>query len=113
MENKKFRLKRNEIQALRELKDFLKREFPGSKIIIFGSRARGEGDEESDIDILILTPGKTDRRGRKNIIHFIFELNLRTGANISPIICSEKEWEEGVFSVLPIKNYIKEEGIKL
>lgn len=29
---------------------------PGSRILLFGSRARGDGDHHSDYDLLIITP---------------------------------------------------------
>lgn len=29
---------------------------PGSRILLFGSRARGDGDRHSDYDLLIITP---------------------------------------------------------
>ena len=29
---------------------------PGSRVIVFGSRARAEGDAESDLDLLVLEP---------------------------------------------------------
>jgi len=30
---------------------------PGSKVILFGSYARGEADERSDLDFLVIEPG--------------------------------------------------------
>jgi len=29
---------------------------PGSRIVLFGSRARGDGDRHSDYDLLVITP---------------------------------------------------------
>ncbi len=42
-------------QALRTIKATVKSYLPESKILLFGSRARGEGDQESDYDLLIVT----------------------------------------------------------
>ena len=45
-----------EREALSMFEESLKEACAGSlvKIVLFGSRARGEGNEESDIDILVL-----------------------------------------------------------
>lgn len=36
--------------------------FQPERIIVFGSYARGEADEQSDIDLLVVMPDGTDRR---------------------------------------------------
>jgi hypothetical protein len=49
---KKINLKDNERKALRELKERLLKKYPGVEIILYGSKARGDFDKESDIDLL-------------------------------------------------------------
>ncbi|MCZ6553653.1 MAG: nucleotidyltransferase domain-containing protein [SAR324 cluster bacterium] len=34
---------------------------PGSKVILFGSHARGDADERSDVDLLVIEPKVTNR----------------------------------------------------
>jgi len=51
-------------------------------IVLFGSVARGEAGEESDIDILIVTK-KEDFRLRRALIGIAFDILLETGENIS------------------------------
>lgn len=34
---------------------------PGAKVILFGSRSRGEGRPESDVDLLVIQPGEVAR----------------------------------------------------
>ncbi len=41
------------LRLLRESKPALKREFPLSRLALFGSVARDEADEQSDVDILV------------------------------------------------------------
>jgi len=35
---------------------------PGSKVILFGSRARGEAGPDSDLDLLVVEPGEVSKR---------------------------------------------------
>lgn len=51
-------------------------------IILFGSVARGEGKEESDIDVLVVTP--VDRfRMRRELSDIVLDILLKTGRYIS------------------------------
>ena len=103
----------NEEKALIEITQFLKGKWPPAKLKLFGSRARGTGDEESDIDLLILLPCNVNEYIRRVIIEKAFEINLEYGSNISVLIVSEDEWQRGRISVLPIHDFIEEEGIAI
>lgn len=35
---------------------------PGARVIVFGSRARGEARPDSDLDLLVIEPGEVTRR---------------------------------------------------
>ncbi len=48
-------------QILQELVDIISKNKHVEKIILFGSRARGDAEEKSDIDIAIICPSITDR----------------------------------------------------
>ena len=79
-------------------------------IILFGSVARGEAGEESDIDILVVTK-KEDFRLRRMLIEIAFDILLNTGENISVKALSKDEFERRKnFSFL--RNVISE-GIKI
>ena len=62
------------------------------RIILFGSVARGEATEESDIDILIVTK-KEDFRLRRDLIGVAFDILLDTGENISVKALSKDGFE--------------------
>jgi predicted nucleotidyltransferase len=100
-------------KALAELKERLTALYPVVRLILFGSAARGEMDEESDVDVLVLTNKPLDMKGQDAIVHEVFEINLSHDTNISVLITDLQNWEEGVFSVLPIRKEIEKEGIAL
>ena len=44
----------NERKALFELKEKITEKYPGAKLILYGSKARGDYNRDSDIDLLIV-----------------------------------------------------------
>ena len=106
-------LSEKEKQTLIKLIAELKASWPAVKVKLFGSKVKGNADEESDLDVLILLPCHISEDIRRRIINKIFDLNLSFETNISPLIMSEKEWEIGFIPLLPIHDYIEEEGVAL
>ena len=100
-------------QALAELRRRLFAEFDVEDLILYGSAARNEADEESDIDLLVLTPEPMARPARHGITDMVFDVNLSYGTNFSTLVIDRASWEAGAVSVLPFRNEIIEEGIPL
>lgn len=105
------KLKKNEQNALTKIKQRLLIEFNIDEIILFGSVARGEADEESDIDLLIIIRKPFDRPLRYQITKLFFEINLEYETSFSSLVVDKKNWEEGPISILPIHDEILNEGI--
>ena len=56
------------------------------KIILFGSYARGDQTEKSDVDLLILKKGLTDWHGMMNILYkAFFESKVDMSIDVLPI----------------------------
>lgn len=89
------------INAYKFLQDLKKLDFV-QEIILFGSRARQDHKERSDIDIAILSPGITDKQW-----HVILDIidNADTLLSIDCIRLDTLADEN------PLKKAIKEEGI--
>lgn len=83
--------------------DNLVREFPVERIFLFGSRARGDTDEDSDYDFLIVmkTEIKPSRRG---II--VRQKGLIPGVPMDFMVRTPEEWSQG----FPLKKEIIAEG---
>ena len=106
-------LTRNQSQALSELEQRLKSKFEIEQLILFGSFVRGESDTESDIDLLVITPNPLPRRVRHGITDIVFEVNLEYDTNFSTLVVDRNSWEEGPFSIMPIREEIIRDGVLL
>jgi predicted nucleotidyltransferase len=56
----------NSQKILNAIKSTVNSILPDSKVLLFGSRARGEADDESDYDLLVVTPDTYAPRVKMN-----------------------------------------------
>ncbi|WP_324735516.1 nucleotidyltransferase domain-containing protein [Thermococcus sp. SY098] len=75
------------------------------EIIVFGSYARGDYDEESDIDVLIVGNVLFD-----DVVDISTKVLLKYGELISPIVISPEEFRRRNDSFI---RTVKREGIKV
>lgn len=103
-------LQQNEREAIEIAGNRLKREFPVDKLVLFGSKARGDSDQHSDIDLLIITPHPLHWKEEKTISDVLFEIGLQYDVIFSLLFVTKKEWEGGIFGQFPIYQEIMGEG---
>ena len=106
-------LRKAEILALTEFTEAIRLCWPRAQIKLFGSKATGMSDEESDLDILVLLTCPVSEETRKQIVHKVFEINLFYESNLSVLIVSKDEWGRSPLSLLPIHATIEQEGVAL
>ncbi|OHB62827.1 MAG: hypothetical protein A2Y77_01490 [Planctomycetes bacterium RBG_13_62_9] len=97
--------------ALTEIKRRLMEKFDIRALVLYGSFARGQADEESDIDLLVVTSQLLTRFQRHEITNIVFEVNLQHDTNFSTLVVDLKSWESGIVSVLPIRDEILRDGV--
>jgi predicted nucleotidyltransferase len=106
------KLKDNEIEAINELKSSILKTYPDADLILYGSKARGDYDKESDIDVLIVL--QDDYKIDSNITFeelkklYFLPVNYKLKSNIIGKAV-DVELKYGVFFDLNIQNksYLK------
>ncbi|MFH1935001.1 MAG: nucleotidyltransferase domain-containing protein [Pseudomonadota bacterium] len=103
-------LMKNESEAIEAAIRMLKSEFSVSKIILFGSKARGDHDEHSDIDLLVVASKLLHWKEEKAIVGALFDIGMEYNVIFSPLFTSVDEWENGIFTEFPIYQEISRNG---
>ena len=83
---------------------------------LYGSYARGDFDEESDVDIAIImrVPHESENKFNKQIVKIMGELYEKFGYNIvlSPIVISSEFFEKWKDD-LPFYRNVNQEGVRI
>ena len=70
---------------------------PNSSLLLYGSRARGDADEDSDWDLLILLDKAQLVADDYDVTYPFRELGWNIGEEISPHVYTKKQWGEWTF----------------
>ena len=86
---------------------------PGARIIVYGSFARGDSRNDSDIDLVILLDKlKITREDEIRITYPLYDIEFESGQIISPLVISRADWETR-HRITPFYKNVKKEGIEL
>ena len=96
----------------KELKLLLKDKL--NKIILYGSYANKTFDEESDVDIMVLTQITDDeiKKIRDDVTNIVVELSLKYDVMVSVVLKPSKQFSK-YSSIIPFYKNILENGITL
>jgi predicted nucleotidyltransferase len=100
-----------ESNAISKLKYELLKSFPGAELVLFGSKARGDFMDFSDIDILILVDKEVNYKLKDEIIGIVYDIELENDIVFGFIIENKKSWRSSRYSVMPLYQNVEREGI--
>lgn len=84
----------------------------GSKVVLFGSRARGQARKGSDWDVLIVLSKDHLEQSDYDTVSFPFvELGWKLGEQINPIMYSQTEWTAN--SITPFYDNVMKDAVTL
>jgi len=77
-------------------------------LVLFGSRARGEGRDDSDLDVFVLLDTMS-RQERNEVLDLAADVGLEHRLVISPLVADERQWRTD----LPLAKNIATDGVPL
>lgn len=85
---------------------------PYADVILYGSRARGDYNPESDWDILILVDATVDLDYERLFRHKLYDLELETGEVFSISVYNITDWKSRYW-MTPLFQNVSKEGVRI
>ena len=82
-------------------------------MILYGSRARGATESESDYDLLVLVEGPFSRKLEDQIGDRLYALELESDTVLSLLVYEKHTWETPLYKAMPLHRNVDREGILL
>ena len=101
-------------KALVEFKEKINSYFSVScEMVLFGSTARNEAREFSDIDVLVLLPLKITNSTEEKVIHLALDIELKYDLIFGIIVYEKSFWNSNQAYVMPLHKNISHDGIQI
>jgi len=100
-------------KILKLIKQVIHKSVPNSEVYLYGSHARGDADEISDWDLLILLNSyNVSFEFETEIMDAFYDLELKTGEIFSPLIYTKRRWNKH-YPTTSLYENVQQEGIRL
>ena len=95
------------------VKEAVQRIDPTATVILYGSRARGDAQPDSDWDFMVVHDAAWDRESESRINSALLDIEIDTGAVIVALDRTRSEWDSSIYQVMPFHNNVVREGMVL
>ena len=121
-----------EKKALTELKEKIKEKYPEAEIILYGSKARGDYDENSDIDLMIIIKDNyqiykgisfeeleklyflpVNEKIENEILSIVTDIQVKYCVSIDYQVKNKSYVETNLAGIVPLYQNIRKEGVEL
>jgi predicted nucleotidyltransferase len=98
---------------LQRCKKAIRTAVPDADVILYGSRARGDAQDDSDYDLLVLVDRRVTAALREQLISAIYPLELESEAVLTLIPYNRDLWNSKLHQATPFHENVDREGVPL
>jgi predicted nucleotidyltransferase len=81
------------------------------KLILFGSRARGDAQSSSDLDVLVILEGSPSEKEFDFVSDCAWEAGFEYGIVVVPVVYSRNEWENSPERYSLLARAVEKDGV--
>jgi predicted nucleotidyltransferase len=101
-------------QLLKRIKSTILALEPGAEVYLYGSRARGDAEEDSDWDVLVLLDGEITYERQRQIRNALYDIEITTLMLISTIIRPRTIWHtDRLIQATPFYKNVRADALTL
>ena len=100
-----------EASILQKFKSLIVKRVKLFKLFLFGSRARGDAEEYSDMDVLVVLEGAPDEADFDYVSDCAWEAGFEHGIVIVPVVYTRNEWENSPERFSLLARAVEKEGV--
>jgi predicted nucleotidyltransferase len=93
--------------------EVIRNRWPVERVILFGSKARGDDDSESDIDLLVITSSPVDAAEEGAMQEAVWQTGIQHGRAVQLVVRSHERWWHGIDQATPLRLQIDADGIEV
>jgi len=107
------RLSDNDRAALAATIAAIRDRWPVERIILFGSKARGDDERESDFDLLVITHEAVTTADENTMQEAAWQAGIHHGLPVQLVIRSHEDWWHGIDQATPLRLQIDTDGVEV
>jgi len=92
------------------VKEAVHRVDPGATVILYGSRARGDAQPDSDWDFMVLHDFAPSDEANNQLHDLLLNVELDSGQVIVAIHRTKREWNSRLYEAMPFHQNVVREG---
>ena len=104
---------KQEKTVLDKFKTLLLKQVSLDKLILFGSRARGDAGRYSDIDVVVVLKDDADEQDFDYVSDCAWEAGFEYGIVIVLVVFTKNEWENGPERYSLLAQAVEKEGVPI
>jgi len=104
---------KREKTVLDKFKTLLLKQVSLDRLILFGSRARGDAGRYSDIDVVVVLKDDADEQDFDYVSDCAWEAGFEYGIVIVPVVFTKNEWENGPERYSLLAQAVEKEGVPI